>query len=116
MAFLRELVGTVTFAADRDTTFVELLAVIEALGLRVEDADKDKAQVVVRCLTQAANLLFWRCWSDKLLFAVAGGKDGRTAVNVYAIPNLLRVGVAKTENISDAGRIVEAVKEKALHR
>jgi len=64
MAILRELVGTIPFGAGRNTAFTELLSAIQALDLQVCKADKNKDQVVVRCLSQMYNLLFWRCWSD----------------------------------------------------
>jgi hypothetical protein len=62
------------------------------------------------------NLLLWRCWSVKLVFDVRTGEDGGATVNVYAVPNLLRVSVAKSEKVTDVSSIVATVRAKALHQ
>jgi hypothetical protein len=116
MAILKELVGTIPFGADRDTTIAELLSAIQALDLQVYETDKNKGQVVVRCLSQMCNLFLWRCWSDKLVFDVRTGEEGGSTVNVYAVPNLLRIGAAKNEKVTDVSGIIATLRAKALER
>jgi hypothetical protein len=53
--------------------------------------------------------------SDKLLFDVHTSGEGRAIVNVYVVPNLFRVSIAKNENVSDAGRVVAAVTQALRH-
>lgn len=113
---LRELVGSFTLNADGDAAFDELVSAIKAAGLPVQHANKLKREVVIRCLTRPISLLLWRSWTDKLLFTVAAGKSGRTRVNVYAIPNLLKVKRARNEDVRDAGEVIAAVQQQACAR
>jgi hypothetical protein len=116
MAILKELVGSIPFAADRDSTFAGLLSAIQGLDLKVHEADKNKGQVVVQCLSQICNLLLWRCWSDKLVFEVRTDEEGDATVNVYAVPNLLRISVAKNEKLTDVSGIITTIRAKALEQ
>ncbi len=113
---LKELVGTIDIDADQLTAFNDMLAAIHATGLQVQRANRGRAEIIVRCLTRSANLFLWSCWSDKLLFAVTAGSGGRARVNVYSIPNLLKVRIAITESVSDARQVIAAVQQKACCR
>ena len=115
MPFLREHVGTISSNSDRDTTFAKLLEALQSLSLEVDKADLKKARITVRCLTQAANLIFWRCWNDRLLFDIRATSNGNAVVNAYVVPNLFMVSVPKGGNMHDAGRIVMALTEALRH-
>jgi hypothetical protein len=88
--WLRELVHSGTLDSDYTTTFASLLSKLAELKIDVAREDKRRGEIVATCLTCQANVLFWRCWSDRLVLDVKRIDAAKTQVNIYAIPNLFR--------------------------
>ncbi len=103
---LRELVHSTSLHRDYATTCTSLLSKLTELHIDVARADKDKGEIVVRCLTRLANAILWRCWSDKLVFEIKGIDAANTQVKIYAIPNLLRYRTRRSEEIIELRTLV----------
>ena len=106
MYALKALVRTIACQTDSDTAFTKLLSTLRILGVEVEYENRAAGEVVARCLSMFLNFVLWRCWSDKLLFELKSGDGVRTNVNVYVIPNLMRIKVGKDEKLTDLDDLV----------
>jgi hypothetical protein len=106
MHLLKEAVHKTTLQSDPATAFVSLRSKLAELHIHVEKEDKDRGEIVARCLTSAVNTILWRCWSDKLLFKVKGIDATKTKICVYAVPNLLRFQVEQSEKTIELKELV----------
>jgi len=106
MHLLREVVHKTTLQSDPATAFASLRSKLAELQIHVEKEDKDRGEIVARCLTSAVNTILWRCWSDKLLFEVKGIDATKTQIGVYAVPNLLRFKVEQSEKTIELKELV----------
>jgi hypothetical protein len=104
--WLRELVHSATLPRDYSTTFASLLSKLAELEIDVAGEDKDRGEIVARCLTRPVNLIFWRCWSDKLVFEVKPTDTARTQVKIYAVPKLFRYRTYKNEETFELRELV----------
>jgi hypothetical protein len=95
--WLRELVHSATLHCEYASTFVSLTSKLAELKIDVARADKDGGEIVARCLTCPVNVIFWRCWSDKLVFEVKRTGTAETEVKIYAVPNVFRYRTRKDE-------------------
>jgi hypothetical protein len=62
-------------------------------------------------IQETMKLLDWFLWSwrgDKVVFQSSPGGDNETYVNVYGIPNLLRVGIRKGEKFVNKKEMTRA--------
>jgi hypothetical protein len=114
MYALKDLVGTIICHSDPDTAFTKLLSVLRKLQVEVEYENRDAGQVIARCLSVFLNLVLWRCWSDRLLFKLKNEDGHRTIVNVYAVPNLMRIAVRKHEKLMDLHNLVERLATEMM--
>jgi hypothetical protein len=105
MFMLRERVGSLTYKCDYGTAFDVLVSRLSSHQINVEKKDKTRGEVVARCLTKPLEMLVWRCWSDKLLFRFIE-KGGETAVDVYAVPNLLRLRIGRDDRTVDLEQLL----------
>jgi len=101
MFSLYEDVGTVTWPLDRTAAYAALLSKLSRLRLPVEQANAEQGKVVVRCLTPALSLGFWRCWADRLVFQVKEAGQNASTISIRAIPNLMRFKTEPGEALSD---------------
>ena len=99
MHLLKEIVHTASLQTDRAQAVASLRAKLAELHIPVEEEDRAKGEIVARCLTNAMNMIFWRCWSGGLLFEVRGIDETKTQISVFAISNLLRFKVGHNEKI-----------------
>lgn len=106
---LRKLVHRATIHRDYATTFASLLSKLAGLKIDVASEDKDRGEVVARCLTCPVNLILWRCWSDKLIFEVKRIDAAKTQVKMYAVPNLFRYKTYKNEETFEMRRLVSQI-------
>lgn len=90
MYLIRERIQRVACRSDSAVVFAGLVSKLRALNLPIVSMDQAKDEVVVRCLSLLANVILWRCWSDKLLFKIWQGEAGKTVVEVFALPTLTR--------------------------
>jgi len=86
------------FPTNRLTLFAALLRAANMLNRNVEQKDQGSGVIVLRCLTLALDWILSRCWSDKPLFELTDVGENKTRLVVYAIPNLLRIRVARSQN------------------
>ncbi len=112
MYLIKEPVGTITYQFDYDATFAALISRLRELHIDVLREDKNKGEVVARCLSIVMNIIVWRCWSDRLLFELKKDGANRTKVSIYALPNLFRIKVRKNEEIVDLDKVVSQLTLK----
>jgi hypothetical protein len=112
MRLLKEFVLTVTYPLDPSTTLRRLISALGEMELEIAELDEANGRVVAGCLTVAASLLFWRCWSDEVLFEVKEMGREETKLNVYAIPNLFRIRVRKNEKVRDLMSLATHLTER----
>ena len=103
---LKHRVGTIECRADAQAAFTNLLSALQSLGVEIECANPNTGEVVARCLTVFLNFALWRCWSDKLLFVLKSEDGVRTAVNIYAVPKLMRFRVRKDEELTELDDLI----------
>jgi hypothetical protein len=106
MYALKELVRTIACPTDPDTTFTKLRSGLRKLEVEVEYENRGAGKVVARCISLFLNFVLWRCYSDKLIFELKSADGVRTNVNVYAIPNLIRIKVGEGEKLTDLDDLV----------
>jgi hypothetical protein len=97
MAFLKERIHRATCRSDRRSVFTALVSKLRSENFHIEKEDSSKGEIVVRCESLPVNWVLWRCWSGKLLFEVREAEDGKTAIDVYALPDLFRIRGRKSE-------------------
>ena len=97
MRFLEEVVHRATSECDRATTFSSLVEGLKELNVHIETENPRTGEIVTRCLTRFVTLFFWRCWSDKLIFAVTEHHPTGSRITISAVPNLLRFRIAGGE-------------------
>jgi hypothetical protein len=103
---LRELVHTATLHCDCATAFASLVSKLAEAKIDVARKDKDRGEIVVRCLTCPVNVILWRCWSDKLVFEVKQIDTATTQVKIYAVPNLIRYRASKHEETFELRELI----------
>jgi len=106
MRLLKETVHKAILQTDRAQAFASLRSKLAELHVPIEEEDEVRGKITARCLTSAMNMIFWRCWSDRLLFEVREIDATRTRVSVYAIPNLLRFKVGQNEKIVELKALI----------
>jgi hypothetical protein len=74
---------------------------LKGLGIHVEKVDEQEGGIEARCFGLAADWIFWKCWSDRILLKFERVSEGTTKVKVYAIPNLLIVRPLSKEKVID---------------
>jgi hypothetical protein len=97
MAFLKERIHRATCSSGWKGVFAALVARLKNENFEIEKEDAGKGRIVVRCESLIVNWIFWRCWSKKLLFEVHEIADGKTAIEVYALPDLFKTSAKKSE-------------------
>lgn len=103
---LRELVHSATLHCDYATAFASLTSKLAELKIDVAREDKDSGEIVARCLTCPVNVIFWRCWSDKLVFEIKRIDSAKTQVKIYAVPNLFRYRTHRDEETVELRELV----------
>src|ERR1039458_4423220 len=104
--WLRELVHSATLHCDYATAFASLVSKLVESKIDVTREDKDRGEIVARSLTCPVNLIFWRCWSDELVFEVKQIASDTTQVKIYAVPNLFRYRASKDEKTFELRELV----------
>jgi hypothetical protein len=104
--WLRELVHSATLDCDYASTFASLTSKLAELKIDVASADKDSGEIVARCLTCPVNVIFWRCWCDKLVFEVKRTSTAETQVKIYAVPNVFRYRTYENEEAIELKKLV----------
>jgi hypothetical protein len=110
MAWLEEHVGTISYPGDRATTFAATIRNLQRLQLPIEQKNERDGTIVVRCLSRAMDMVFWRCWSDKLLIRLTQDADQRTRIRLVAIPNLFRTSVREHEREVKPYQLLEELR------
>lgn len=113
---LKEAVHEATVHKNCAETFASLCSKLTELRIPIEEKDEASGEIVARCLTNAVNMGFWRCWSDSLLFQISEIGETETRVNVYALPNLLRSSVGRNERIVEVKELVSEVRKQTAGR
>ena len=104
--WLRELVHSATLHCEYATAFASLVSKLAESKIDVAREDKDRGEIVARCLTCPVNVILWRCWSDKLVFEVKQIDTATTQVRIYAAPNLFRFRASKHEKTFELRELV----------
>jgi len=87
-------------------TFAFLRSKLAELHLHIEKEDMSRGEIVARCLTASLNMVFWRTWSDKLVFEIKRLNAAETQVKVFTVPNLFRLNVEKNEEPIELNNLV----------
>jgi len=106
--FLKELLATITYQLPPAELHAFLKGQLQRLGLEIETESVDRGEIVARCLSLCFNMGLWRCWSDRILLRVRP-RDTGSSVQVYALPNLLRSRVSKSERLVNLSEVVAAL-------
>jgi hypothetical protein len=114
MYFLKVRIQSVVCRSGRSAAFLALLAKIQELNLEIEREDAVEGVVIVRCLSLPINWILWRSWSDKLLFEMRGAEGGKAVLNVYAVPNLLRMSLRRDERVVDPRQLMSRLMIEEL--
>jgi hypothetical protein len=93
----KELLQDMILHQDLESAFTSVASKVNQLNLPVETEDRAAGKIVARCLILLVNLFLSRCWSDKLIFEIAGIDAGETRVRIYAVPNWFRFKVGTNE-------------------
>lgn len=109
MSFLKELVATLEYREGVQGTFALLERKLAEMHLPVQCANRETGEIVVRCPSLCFNLLLWRCWSDNVLLHVEDAGAGRTRVQIYALPNLLKIR-AREDELVDLRQVIAALQ------
>lgn len=106
MHLLREIVHKTTVHKGYAEAFTFLISKLGESNIEVAKQDMDHGEIVARCLTLSANLVLWRCWSDRLVFDMKELDAAKTEVTIYSIPNLFRVNLKPNEKTTDLSKLV----------
>ncbi len=104
--WLRELVHSATLHCDHATAFASLVSKLAESKIDLAREDKDRGEIVARCLVCSVNVILWRCWSDKLVFEIKQIDTATTQVKIYAVLNLFRYGVSKHEKTFELRELI----------
>jgi hypothetical protein len=110
MHLLKESITSITYPLDQGSTHELLLEKLKEINLEVESENEQHGAIVVSCLTGMFNMLFWRCWIDKLLFKVIPLENNNTRVDIFGLPNLFRIKVKKEETLVDVDELLSQLK------
>ncbi len=114
MFFLKEKIHSSACRSDQASAFASLVSKLKDLDLHIEKEELAKAEVVVGCLGLPINWFLRRCWSDKILFEVRDTGEGKAVINIYAIPNLFRIGASSDEPRTDLHKLVSQLMIRDL--
>ena len=106
MRLLKETVHRAILQTDRAQAFASLRSKLAELHIPIAEEDRIRGEIVARCLTNVMDMICWRCWSDKLVFEVKEIEKTKTRINVYAVPNLLRLKVGQNEKIVELKELI----------
>jgi len=106
MYLLREIVHKATINKGYAEVFTSLLSKLAESNIGIDKQDVNHGEIVARCLTLSANLVLWRCWSDRLLFNMKELDAANTEVTIYSIPNLFRLNLKPDEKTTDLTKLV----------
>jgi hypothetical protein len=106
MGLLKESIESITYQDKYENVYEDILSKINKLGIVVEKHDKHNGIIIVRWIAKIVNMLFWQCYSDKLLLEIKEVDKNRTRVDISAIPNLFRIKVKKGEKASDPHELI----------
>jgi len=106
MYLLREIVHKTTVHKAYAEAFTSLLLKLGESDIDVDKQDMNHGEIVARCLTLAANLVLWRCWSDKLVFNMKELDGAKTEVTIYSIPNLFRLNLKPNQKTTDLNGLI----------
>ena len=110
MYALKERIRTIKCQMDLERTFTKLRSIIRLHQLEILNDNRATGRIACRCLSMCVNLLFWRCWSDELLFELKAVGKSQTEVSIFAIPNLMRIRVKRSETVADPDEIVSRIE------
>jgi hypothetical protein len=68
--------------------------------------------ITIRAVTKLTDMLFWRCWGDKVLIQFVYC-EGKTLIKVCGLPSFWRTGIRKGEKAYSKPEIAEAL-ERAI--
>lgn len=110
MPLVKESVGTLSYDRDSPEVFKAVLLKLEAMNLPIESSDAQRGVIVVRCWSLAFNMILWRCWSDKILLEVRQEKEGKTTIEIWAVPNLFRFAVRPGERVCELATLLSSLR------
>ena len=110
MRWLRETVDSFTYEMSYDNAYDMLISKLADVGVKIEDENKGKGEIKATILAKVVDMVIWRCWSDRIIFALRSVDERKTRVDVYAIPNLFRIKARKGERVEDLGRLLSWLK------
>jgi hypothetical protein len=90
--------------------FRYLVSRLTQLGVDIEKQDDRGREITVRFLSSCVDVLFWRCWSDRLLFRLEEGEHGKTLIRVFALPSLWRLGVRQGESVGNPAALMSSLQ------
>ena len=78
------------------------------LGFKVLGLNAPAKTITVQATVKLLDWVLWSCYGDKVVFQCTPRGENETDVNVYGIPNLLRVGIRKGEKVFDMTEMTRA--------
>jgi hypothetical protein len=110
MFTLKEPIESFVFSTDYNSTFNLLLENFVKLNVDIRKHNKERGEIVIKCLPKPTNTIFWRCWIDKILIEFKQLQNN-TEVIIYELPNLFRLKRELTETEIDIDKLLIALRE-----
>jgi hypothetical protein len=85
---IRELLLARSVPLGRDETFDRLVTKLSELGFEIVRQDRTNFEIVAHGFCLLNSRILWRSYADKLFIQLIES-EGRTRVEVFAIPNVL---------------------------
>jgi hypothetical protein len=105
MNFLKEPLRTLSFPAGFSDTYDALLEKLKAMNFGIRMQDKQSGEITINCLCKMFDVVFWRCWANRLHFKVSQIEESKTEVEIYGLPDFFRIRVKKREKLTDINKL-----------
>jgi hypothetical protein len=101
---IRELLLARSVPLGRDETFDRLVTKLSELGFEIVRQDRTNFEIVAHGFCLLNSRILWRSYADKLFIQLIES-EGRTRVEVFAIPNVLTQKPSAEDMRSGADRL-----------
>jgi len=110
MYIVKEPIDSLIYSSSYNDAYDALLKKLNAMNFHIDKQDKEKGEIVIRCVSSLMNLILWKWWGNKLLFEVREINDSKTRVDIFGIPAFFRTRIKKGEKVIDLDKLVWDLK------
>jgi hypothetical protein len=116
MTLFLEPIQSFTCSAGVESLYRRLPDSLQAIGFEVPQKRDGRREIEIRCIVDLVNFLLWGCWADKAIVRLTAAEGSTTRVEIYCIPNLLRLKVKVEERVFAREELGASVRRAIARR